>query len=323
MKASWFSRTRPDRAPIVVRTSKSTFYRRPLLGEQRDDLAREKLDLALRRVDRPEDQRVESVGVEGVERLRPPVGWSGQRLAGLDVPDLQPADRWRPALADQSLDIHDTPYLPRVAARRQRGFVDPPVALAEVIASERTQRRDPAVRLAADQPLHPGPEGTQPDTNRVNRARARAGALQPVVVSVEGDPLLLRPHQPDDLDGFFQRIYAFGGAASWAAHSRDVMPVRARPQSQLETAAAGDVERGRSLGHDRGRSERQVGDVGEESDPVRLREQRGDQGEGIEEASLVRVVLDADVVEAGLVGQPHQSADTFQRIDVRDDREAS
>jgi hypothetical protein len=56
-------------------------------------------------------------------------------------------------------------------------------------------------------------------------------------------------------------------------------------------------------------------------DPLRLREQRRDQGPGVEEAVLVGVVLDADEREAAFVCHPHELAVPVQRVRVRDDRD--
>jgi hypothetical protein len=65
-------------------------------------------------------------------------------------------------------------------------------------------------------------------------------------------------------------------------------------QAELEAAAAQQVERRGRLGHDRRRAQRQVGDVREERDPTSLGQQRGDQRKGVEEAALVRMILDPD-----------------------------
>jgi hypothetical protein len=65
----------------------------------------------------------------------------------------------------------------------------------------------------------------------------------------------------------------------------------------------------------------QVGDVGEERDPFGLRQQRGDQRPGVEELSLVGMVLDPHKGQPAPVRDPRELAVTLKRIGVRDDRD--
>jgi hypothetical protein len=55
--------------------------------------------------------------------------------------------------------------------------------------------------------------------------------------------------------------------------------------------------------------------------PFRLRQERGDEHPGVQEAALVRVILDSDEIEAFLFGQADDAACIRERrrtrIDVR------
>ena len=125
--------------------------------------------------------------------------------------------------------------------------------------------------------------------------------------TVEGDFLLAAPREPEHLDRLLEGIDRLARAPRRPAHRRHPFEQRTRPEPELEAAAAQEVERGGLLGQHRGRTERQVGDVGEEAQALRLREQRPDQGERVEEAPLVRVILYAHEVEtAGLRGAHHR-----------------
>src|SRR4051794_13840716 len=126
----------------------------------------ERLDLRGRRFDRPEHERVEAVVDEAAKRLDPPIGRPGQRLADPDVAGRQLLDGPRRALADQALHVDYPPDLARVATGVLGSRVDPLVARTQVLAGQRAERRDPAVRLAPDEPLHARPERAEPDPDR-------------------------------------------------------------------------------------------------------------------------------------------------------------
>jgi hypothetical protein len=104
-----------------------------------------------------------------------------------------------------------------------------------------------------------------------------------------------------------------------AAHRADRLPKRARAEAELEAPAREHVERGRLLGDHRRAAERQVGDVGEEADPLGAGEQVGDQRPSVEEAPLVWVVLDADQVEPELVRPAGERAAELEIGACRDD----
>ena len=77
-------------------------------------------------------------------------------------------------------------------------------------------------------------------------------------------------------------------------------------EPELDPAAAEDVEAGGAAGeHDR-RAQRQVGDVGRDADVGGRRRDDRQQRPGVEEARLVRVVLEADEVQPGDVGEPRE-----------------
>jgi hypothetical protein len=68
-------------------------------------------------------------------------------------------------------------------------------------------------------------------------------------------------------------------------------------EAELEPAAAEQVEAGGGLGQHRRRPQRQVGDVGEDADPLGGGGDHGQQRPGVDEPTLVGVVLDADPVQ--------------------------
>ena len=113
-----------------------------------------------------------------------------------------------------------------------------------------------------------------------------------------------------------------GGGPARSAHAGDLVEVAARSKAELEPTIAQDVQRGCRLGQHRRRAQWQVRDVGEERDPARLCEQRCDERQRVEEARLVRMVLDRNQPEAALVGDPCELADAVDRAGVGDDRQA-
>ena len=144
-------------------------------------------------------------------------------------------------------------------------------------------------------------------------ARSRCGAPAPdpapnpraVVAAVEVHALLAAQAGADDPDGLVECLHALARRAPRPAHRGHAVPERARAQPQLEAPAAHQVERRRLLGQQRRVAQRQVGDVGEEAEALRARQQVADQREGVEEAALVRMVLDADQVEPAALGGGH------------------
>jgi hypothetical protein len=132
---------------------------------------------------------------------------------------------------------------------------------------------------------------------------------------------MLGPEQPDHLDRLLERLHRLARRSPRATEVGDHVGEGARPQGELEAAAAEDVERRGRPRHHRGRAQRQVGDVGEERDPARLGEQGREQRPGVEEVALVGVILDPDQVEPGLVGRPHLIADRAEPLGQRDDRD--
>ena len=68
-----------------------------------------------------------------------------------------------------------------------------------------------------------------------------------------------------------------------------------------------------------GGAHRQAGDIREEPEPLRPRQQVGDQRERVEVPALVRVVLDPDEVEAASLGGQHLGDDRV--VLVRDRRD--
>ena len=110
---------------------------------------------------------------------------------------------------------------------------------------------------------------------------------------------------PDDVDRLLERGSALTGLAPRPAHPGDRVPEVAGADPELEPAAAHHVERCGCLREHRRRPHRQARDVGEEAQPGRASEQVRDEGERVEEAPLVRVILDADEVEPGALRGEH------------------
>jgi hypothetical protein len=90
------------------------------------------------------------------------------------------------------------------------------------------------------------------------------------------------------------------------------------PEPELEAPAAENVERRGHLRHHGGRAQGQVRDVREEGDASRVREQRGDECERVDEAALVGVVLDTKQVVLEAVGQPRGLEHAVRIAGVRD-----
>ena len=159
--------------------------------QQRHDLAGEKLDLTGRRVDGQEQEGVEPVLREPGERLGPPFGRPGERFADLHVANRQPSGRWRPALADDALHVEQAPDLARITAGGLGGGVDPLVAGSQAVGVERAKRRDPAIGLAPDEPLHPRLERAEPEPDRMGGPGPGMGVGEAVVATLEGDDVLV------------------------------------------------------------------------------------------------------------------------------------
>ena len=111
------------------------------------------------------------------------------------------------------------------------------------------------------------------------------------------------PRGADDVDGLGERIDRLARGEPRAADGRDGIPERAGSKPQLDASPAEDVEAcDAAREHDR-RSQRDVRDVRGDPHVGRLRGDEREQRPGIEEASLVRVILERDQVEAEDIGE--------------------
>ena len=99
----------------------------------RYNLSGQEFDLAGRGVHRPEHERVEAVVHEAGERLDPPVGRSGEWLAG-QIPDRELRPGRRGPFADHALNVDDPPDRAGVAARVLGRRVDLLVTGAQLVA---------------------------------------------------------------------------------------------------------------------------------------------------------------------------------------------
>ncbi len=130
------------------------------------------------------------------------------------------------------------------------------------------------------------------------------------IVLTLGIHTLTGPHQADHLDRLLQRRRGLTGRAHVTAHRPDRLPERARTQRQFESASRHQAEAGRGFRHRRRRAKRQECDVGKHAHPLGPGQQRAHQRPAVEEFRLVRVILHADQVESGLVGEGGE----FERV---------
>src|SRR5262249_20520354 len=93
-------------------------------------------------------------------------------------------------------------------------------------------------------------------------------------------------------------------------------------EPELEAAAAQQVEGCSGFGQAGRRPEWEVGYVGKEAHSPALAEQHTDQGHGVQESWCVRVVLNTDQLEAGLLGGPYHLADAIGPARKRRGRDA-
>ena len=126
----------------------------------------------------------------------------------------------------------------------------------------------------------------------------------------------------DDGDRLLQGIGRLRRGAMGTAHARHRIPEVAGAEPQLEATAAHHVQRRGGLGQHRGPAHRQGSDIREEAQARGARQQVGDQGEGVEVAPLVRVVLDADQLQAVRLPEQHVVHDLRVRGSHRHHRHA-
>ena len=228
-----------------------------------------------------------------------------RELGDLLDPVLGRAAQPAVAVADHAVEVRHAPDRRRVAARLARRLVDRVLLRRHLLERQPRQRGHPAVGEPPDGPDHPRPVGAEPDADVVRRIRPAVAAAHLVVLALDGDPALAGPDAADDLDRLDQRVDRLRPRPHRPAPGADALPERARAEPELDPAAAQPVERGRGLREHARVAQRQVGDVGEEAHALGAPGEVGDQRPGVEVAALVRVVLDADEVEAEPVGQQH------------------
>jgi hypothetical protein len=135
---------------------------------------------------------------------------------------------------------------------------------------------------------------------RRRRAGLRPG--QAIVPALERDRPIARPERPHDRDRLLERVHRLLRRPAGAAHRLDRIPERSSPDAELDSPVAQHVERSRRLGDDRRQAQREVEHVRHQADLLGPSGEIGEQRPGVEEAALVGMVLDRDVIEPGLVG---------------------
>jgi hypothetical protein len=128
--------------------------------------------------------------------------------------------------------------------------------------------------------------------------------IQRVVAPLEADATPAAPVQADQLDSLLERCQRLARAAHRSAHGADGVPERPGTKAQLYPAPAQHVKRGRRLGQHGRRAQRQVGHIREQPHPLGACGQGGQQRPGNQGATVVRVVLHRDEVQALHIGQP-------------------
>ena len=225
---------------------------------------------------------------------------------------------WDPALQETTRSTDLAPHVvdPRdlggVAAGSDRSVVDPRLHVGKLVRRGPSARGHPAIGGSADKCERPAAPDAEPDANRVDRCRPRLHSGEPVVTAVEADRALVRPHQPDDVDGLDESVDRLARRPPRTTHGLDRLPERSRSESELESPARQNVQARGRLGQHRGRSQRQVRHIWEHADTLRLREHGRHQHPSVEEAPLIWVVLDTDVLEALLVRDSSQREDLVQ-----------
>jgi hypothetical protein len=139
----------------------------------------------------------------------------------------------------------------------------------------------------------------------VERCEARTAAVDPVVLALDQELAVAAcPDCPDHVDRLVERVDALPRTQLRPAESGDGIPEGAGAEPELHPPTAQDVERRHAARqHDR-RPQRQVRDVRRHTHAGRLRRDHGEKRPGVQEARLVRVVLEGDEVEPDDVGDP-------------------
>ncbi len=260
------------------------------LAQRGRDLLAEDLDLArvVGREDEPRDAVLER---ERAELLDPLLGRT------LEVAE--------PARGELAVDVEHAAHRARVAARGESGLVDHGVALGQVAGLEVGQRGQPAVTLAADEPLHAGLDRPDPQRDVVRRGGAALGAVDLVVrtVHAQGRPVARVPDASDDVDGLLERRDGLARREARRAHGLDGVPERACPQAHGEPAAREQVEARPGTGQHGRRAQRQVEDVARDLHALGRRGDPRHEGPGVEEGRLVGVVLEGHEVQARVLGE--------------------
>ena len=132
--------------------------------------------------------------------------------------------------------------------------------------------------------------------------RAGVHTCELIEPAVEVNSALAAPHQLDDVNRLLKGLHRFAWRSNRSTHCLDGVPKATGAQAQLEAAATQQVERSCGFRQYRRRTERKVCDIRKDGDPLRAHRNRGQQRPRVVEPTLVGMILDADQVEAEIVG---------------------
>jgi hypothetical protein len=175
---------------------------------------------------------------------------------------------------------------------------------------------------SSDQIQHAGAVSTHPDGDLPLGHWAGVDPVQPIVPPLVLESPLSAPEEADDGQGFLQGLHRLGAPAPRTAHPLYRIPEAPGAEAELEAPSAGQIHRGGRLGDHGRRTEGEVGHVGKEPDPAGMGDEQGEQGEGVQKATLVGMILDAEIVEPHLLRQPGLAKQLRELIGLRNQKES-
>ena len=114
----------------------------------------------------------------------------------------------------------------------------------------------------------------------------------------KGNRVARRPQRSNNLDGLFECLDTLARGTCRPTQAVDALGECSGTEAEFEPAAGEQVEGRGAAGEYRRWPQRQIRHVREERDVLGLRGEGREEGPGVEEVRLVRVVLHAEDVEA-------------------------